>query len=86
MRIALGLAAAAVAFATAPAAHAGCVDDYLNGPDYLAPRQETVTYSGGVVTINPHAAPGDADEVAAFTVFFATNEAGRVVVLVDCVK
>ncbi len=85
MRIALALGLSIAALAT-PSAHAGCVEDYLGSDSYyIAPRQDTVAVSGGVVTVNTNNAVGDANEVANFGVLVVTNEAGEVVALVDCV-
>jgi len=87
MRTLLGLSAVALALAAgAQPAHAGCVDDFLRGDDYLAPRQDTVEVNGTDVTVHGGNAAGDVTEVAGFVLGVTLNEAGRVVVLVDCVK
>lgn len=88
MRTALGIAALSVALGSfAAPAHAGCVDDYLQGNDYLAPDQNTVTFNpDGSVTVQPNAAVPDALRVAGFGIGVASNEAGRVVALVNCIK
>lgn len=82
------LAALATAVGTAPAAHAdGCVDDYLaNGSYYVLPKEQSVTVSGGVVTVNTNQVVPDATNFAGFGTVVVLNESGKVLTLVDCVK
>lgn len=88
MRTALGLTAAALALgALAVPADAGCVDDFLVGNDYVMPSQGTVTRNpDGSYTVQPNAVVPDAKAVAGFAAGVTLNEAGRVLVLVDCIK
>ena len=88
MRTALGIVAAAAALgAFAVPADAGCVDDYLAGPDYVAPSQGTVRRNpDGSYTVQPNAVVPDTVGVAGWVAGVTLNEAGRVLVLVDCVK
>jgi hypothetical protein len=82
------LAALATAVGAAPAAHAdGCVDDYLGSPSYyVLPRAQSVSVTGGVVTVNTNQVVPDATAFAGFGAGVALHESGKVLVLVDCVK
>jgi hypothetical protein len=82
------LAALATAVGAAPAAHAdGCVDDYLaSGSEYVLPQQQSVSVSGGVVTVNTNQIVPDATSYAGFGAVVVLNESGKVLTLVDCVK
>jgi hypothetical protein len=81
------LAATGVAtVATAPAAHAGCVDDYLaSGSYYVAPDIQSVDVSGGVVTLDTNQVVPDVKRVTLFAKAVESNETGKIVTLATCV-
>jgi hypothetical protein len=81
------LAALATAVGTAPAAHAGCVDDYLaGGHSYVGPAiTNPVSVGGGVVSVDTNAALADANNTAFFARVVAKNETGNAGDLVNCI-
>lgn len=87
LRLALSAVTVAAALAAvAPPAHAGCADDYLAHPhQYAFTGPESVSVSGGVVTVDTNQVVPDAAHLAGVGVAIGTIEAGYVVTFADCV-
>jgi hypothetical protein len=57
-----------------------------SGSEYVLPRQQSVSVSGGVVTVNTNQIVPDATSYAGFGAVVVLDESGKVLTLVDCVK
>ena len=88
MRIALAFAAVAAATLTsAPAAHAGCTDDYVAAERHYKLRSpESVKFQNMELTVKLNEIQPDATYLAGGAASIGLAEAGHVVVFVECVN